>query len=121
MEEEEPMGDDAVLVDEDALQVVQQMDGVVTCEIKGLYKENGSVHNRIYLRNNPPQFVIESSDGSSAEFMVTKNLSDQLEKMFGDVHRAYNGIDPTVKKYNSFGEWVKGNICLLYTSPSPRD
>lgn len=107
------MGDDAVLVDEDALQVVQQMDGVVTCEIKGLYKENGSVHNRIYLRNNPPQFVIESSDGSSAEFMVTKNLSDQLEKMFGDVHQAYNGIDPTVKKYNSFGEWVKGNIFLV--------
>ena len=63
--------------------------------------------------NNPPQFVIESSDGSSAEFMVTKNLSDQLEKMFGDVHRAYNGIDPTVKKYNSFGEWVKGNIFLV--------
>ena len=113
MEEEEPMGDDAVLVDEDALQVVQQMDGVVTCEIKGLYKDNGSVHNRIYLHNNPPQFVIESSDGSSAEFMVTKNLSDQLERMFGDVHRAYNGIDPTVKKYNSFGEWVKGNVFLV--------
>ena len=33
--------------------------------------------------------------------------------MFGDVHRAYNGIDPTVKKYNSFGEWVKGNIFLV--------
>mgnify|MGYP006971940129 FL=1 len=57
MEEEEPMGDDAVLVDEDALQVVQQMDGVVTCEIKGLYKENGSVHNRIYLRNNPLSLI----------------------------------------------------------------
>lgn len=112
-------GDDTLLQQGKASALVQQGENVVMWEITGLYKEgSNAVKNRWSLRNDPPIFKVEGSDGDFAAFVITKELAGTLAKVFTDVQKAYLGVDPSVvnkpfsqaslqEKRAAFIEWVK--------------
>lgn len=102
-DDEEFLSSDKIVHQEKNLAIVQQMENVVSWEIANFYKDNGKVPNKLVMRGSPPLFKITSSKGDSAEFMITRDLAKTLEEAFGDVRKAYYGIDPTIKK-NTFGQ-----------------
>lgn len=92
-------GDDELLHSGDEIAVLSQLENVVTCEVENLYNEsNGKIRSRRALRSDPPMFTIKDSSGGTASFVVTNELSGALEKMFGDIRKGYQGVDPKVKK-----------------------
>ena len=115
------MSSDRVIHTEDSLAIVQQMDHVVSWEIVNFYRDNGKVPNRFVMRNSPPIFKVSSSDGSAAEFLVTKDLAKTFEKIFGDVSKAYYGVDPTVKKkpFNQTTLKEKANNAIEWGKENP--
>lgn len=120
-DDEEYLSSDKVIHQEKNLAIVQQMDNVVSWELVNLYKENGKVMNKYVLRGSPPVFKVSSTNGSVAEFMVTKELASTLEEVFGDVRKAYHGIDPTIKK-NTFGQKTfkeKANSAVEWAQDNP--
>lgn len=74
--------------------LLEQMENVVSWRIDNFYDEDGKRRSRLGLRSDPPIFRIESSDGATAEFVLTKNLTITLAETFENVKRGYFGVDP---------------------------
>lgn len=115
-------GDDQVIHEDSSLMAFQQMDNIVSWEVKNLFKDDGKLRSRRSLRNEPPLFEISSSDGASAEFFVTQSLAASFAKIFTDMESAYSGVAPKVKdaapvfsqegvkqKFTSIKTWVLAN------------
>lgn len=105
-EEELFASDDFVLSEDEDAAVIKQLEGTVSWYIDGLYNDNGKTHNSIYLRENPPLFIIESSDGDEASFILTKDLARTFAKTFGDLNKVYYGSRKE-RGEKSFDEKVK--------------
>lgn len=84
--------------------VVQQLENVVSWEVEGFYKEDGKPRNRLVLRQDPPIFKITSSNGDYAEFILTKTLAQDFERIFGDVHNGFYGITPKSDRPSPFSQ-----------------
>lgn len=97
-------GDDSVLKKEDDLMIFQQMENVVSWQVVNFLNENGKARGKRSLRNEPPILQISSSDGATAEFVVTNELSASLEKVFGDIRKSYHGIDVAEAKVPTFSQ-----------------
>lgn len=97
-------GDDQTLRSEDDLKIFQQMENVVSWKVANFYKDNGKPRKRISLRNDPPILQISSSDGATAEFFVTNELSASFEKIFGDISKSYRGLDITDNSASAFSQ-----------------
>lgn len=112
-------GDDVLLSQTDVLSIFQQSDNLVSYEIINFYDEKGKVRNKLSLLNDPPILHITSSKQDSVDFVLTKELVENMAFLFKDVDRAYNGISPKKDKpltqdgirsrFDNFVEWVKEN------------
>lgn len=91
-------GDSRVLLSEKDGGVLENLENVVTWEVDNFYNEAGKQRGRISLRTDPPIFRIRSSDGDGAEFVLTKELAGDMERVMGDVYRGYFGITAKDKK-----------------------
>lgn len=96
-DEEFLKGDDEVLVAEQDSALLQQMENVVSWNLENFYGEDGKPRGKYSLRSNPPVFRIEASDGSAAEFVLSKNLALSLAEAFDTVKRGYYGVSPKKK------------------------
>ena len=92
------MSEDKLLVEEKTLEVFQQAESTLLWRIEGMYKSNGDLHSRSFLRKNPPIFVMESSTGDIAQFIVTEKLSYSLREAFDQIYRGYFGVSKNRKK-----------------------
>lgn len=106
-EDEVLLSDDFILSEDDDAAVIKQLEGTVSWYIDGLYNEKGKTHHSLYLKENPPLFIIESSDGSEASFILTKELARTFSKTFGDLNKAYYGSRKE-RGEKSFDERIKG-------------
>lgn len=112
-------GDDIILSSDPELAVFKQLSNTVMWKIDGLYKDNGELYSSKYLKKNPPIFVIENSDGSTAELLITKNLSFSLREAFDRIYRGYYGVSKKERKIvdpqtgeiekTSFQDYIKDN------------
>lgn len=113
-------GDDLVIHDDIDLAIFQQSDNVLSWEVRKFLKENGRPRKRLSLRNDPPVFVIKTSDGKEVEFLITQELSKSLGQLFTNINKAYFGVDGTgpdeplnlskMKRMGTnFVNWVKIN------------
>jgi len=112
-------GDDSVIVEKDVLSLFKQSDNVVSCEILNFYDEKGKPRNRMSLRNDPPVLHISSSDGQSADFVLTQNFTKSIADTLKTVEKSYLGIPSAKKKkvdqeeiHNTFDRvvnWAKTN------------
>lgn len=93
-DDEKFLGDDEILSLDDTMAIVQQTEGVVSCEIINFRNEKGEVKSKYALRSEPPILVISASDGNEAQFIVTQELARTLSNMFGDIHKGYFGVRP---------------------------
>lgn len=110
-EEEEdvyPSSDNIKFKDDETV-IVEQLENVVTWEIRGLYNKNGKLKKKMTLTKKPPIFSISSSSGDMAEFIVSKDMSFQLYKNFELIYKAYFGLDGREKDERPFGERVNDN------------
>ena len=94
---------DVVIAEEVDMGLFQQADNVISWEIQGFLKDNGNPRNKFALRNDPPIFVLKSSDGREAEFVVTEELSRSLGKLFNGINNAYLGVN-SIKKKSDFSQ-----------------
>lgn len=97
-DEEFLRGDSKVLLSEKDGGILENLENVVTWEVDNFYNEAGKQRGRYALRTDPPVFRIRSSDGDGAEFILTKDLAGEMERIMGDVYRGYFGITPKEKK-----------------------
>lgn len=93
-DEEWLLAADKIIHKDEISVIAQQEDAVVNWDIQGLYDDQGKVRGKRSLRNNPPMLVISDSNGESATFVLTKDLSGVLARHFDNTHRAYYGIRP---------------------------
>lgn len=108
---EEEMDDDELFLlskdklkyKDDEMTIIQQMNNIVTWEVDGLYNKNGKLNSKRTLKSEPPIFIISSSTGDTAEFLVTKEMSFNLYKTFETVYKGYFGLDNRGDKF-SFSE-----------------
>lgn len=103
-DEEFLKGDDRVMEQAPTAALLQQMDNVVSYTLKNFENENGRRRSKYALRADPPVFLIESSNGDFAEFVVTRELSAHLEHLFGTVRRGYYGVDAKKKTVTDQGQ-----------------
>lgn len=87
-------GDDTVVHEDLSMSIIKQSDTVVSWRVDNLYKEDGTVRRGASMRNDPPVFVVDNSDGDFVSFVLTKEFAGQLESVMGDVYRAYFGVSP---------------------------
>ena len=84
---------DEVVEEYSEIGIFKQADNVVSWEVANFYNEKGHRRNRFLMRSDPPVFTISSSDGAAAEFLVTKELSRSLAKVFYEIQLAYYGAE----------------------------
>ena len=85
---------DEVLHSDEESVTVKQNEAVVTWDIDRLYTEEGKVRSKRSLKNSPPILRISNSQGQSADFVLTKELSRILANHLENTNRAYYGIRP---------------------------
>lgn len=118
-DEEFLLGDDSVIADKDVLGLFKQSDNVVSYEILNFYNENGKPRNRMSLRNDPPILHISSSNGDTADFILTRNFTKNTASMLKEIDKAYSGISSKKNKkidqeeiqgfFQKFITWAKEN------------
>ena len=84
-------GDDLILHDKGDLSVIEQLDGVVSWQIHGIYDKKGALKSRRAVRVDPPILEITSSDGQSAQFVLTEYAAASLLDALNDVKKSYSG------------------------------
>lgn len=82
---------DFVISEEDDAAVIKQEEGLLTWQILGVYNDEGKTHRGIYLRENPPILLMESSQGEEVSIVLTRDLTRTLSTTFKDLNRAYHG------------------------------
>lgn len=85
-------GEDYVILEDQALGLLRQSEGVVTWSVSGLYKDNGDLRSRIALKSDPPVLTIKDSQSGEAKFVLTEALVDQLGSVMNDARRGFNGV-----------------------------
>lgn len=118
-DEEFLLGDDSVIADKDVLGLFKQSDNVISYEVLNFYNENGKPRNRMSLRNDPPVLHISSSNGDTADFILTRNFTKNAAYMLKEVDKAYSGISPQKNKkidqeeiqgtFKKIVSWAKNN------------
>lgn len=119
-DEEFLRGDDKVIHTDSDIALFKQEEGVISWEIANFYKENGKPRSQRSLRNDPPILKISSSDGVTADFLVTHQFAKSLSFMMNNVSRAYYGVSPTEEKkkitqstikdkISSMGNWIRAH------------
>lgn len=108
-DEEILKGTDRALLEERSLAIFQQHENVVSWEIEGLLIDNRLKKAR-ELKTDPPIFKVSSSDGASAEFLLTKELSKSMANALNDVYKAYYGVDTSYKRKPMNQETMKSNM-----------
>lgn len=93
-DEEWTASSDEILHSDEESVTVKQTDAVVTWDIDSLYTDEGKVRSKRSLKNSPPVLRISNSEGQSAEFVLTKDLSRVLANHLENASRAYYGIRP---------------------------
>jgi len=106
---------DSIIHEDESSVIAQQDEALVSWDIQGLYDDYGKVRSKRSLRNNPPALVVSDSNGDSATFVLTKNLSAVLAKHMENTNRAYYGIRPksersTREKLSDAGSLLKANL-----------
>lgn len=106
---------DSIIHEDEASVIAQQDDALVSWDIEGLYDDYGKVRSKRSLRNNPPALVVSDSNGDTATFVLTKNLSAVLAKHLENTNRAFYGIRPksersTKEKLSDAGDLLKANL-----------
>jgi hypothetical protein len=93
----------------------EQLENVVSWKLLNFYDEDGKRRNKWKLKMDPPVFRMESSAGDFAEFIVTKDLSQSLAKVFDTIYRGYFNLDAKEEKEKSGNffanvlNWAGGN------------
>lgn len=106
--EETALSDDKALVNDPNMAVFKQSETTIMWRIEGLYKDNGELQKKSFLRKNPPMFIIEDANGTTAEFFITQQLSYSLREGFDKIYRAYYGVEKKQKRVDpETGEVVK--------------
>lgn len=85
------------ILENDGDQFFIQGENVTTWQLVGLYDDEGMLLPARQLKKEPPVFRVTSSDGSIAEFLVTRNLSKSLSDVFDEVYRGYYGVSARKK------------------------
>ena len=85
---------DEILHQDEVSVIAQQDEAVVSWDINGLYDEFGKVRSKRSLKNNPPTLIVSDSNGDTASFVLTKDLSGVLARHMENTNRAYYGIRP---------------------------
>lgn len=93
-DEEWSASSDEILHSDEESVTAKQTDAVVTWDIDSLYTDEGKVRSKRSLKNSPPVLRISNSEGQSAEFVLTKDLSRVLANHLENTSRAYYGIRP---------------------------
>lgn len=93
-DEEWSASSDEILHSDEESVTAKQTDAVVNWDIDSLYTDEGKVRSKRSLKNSPPVLRISNSEGQSAEFVLTKNLSRVLANHLENTSRAYYGIRP---------------------------
>lgn len=91
-------GDDTLLEAKPSGALIEQEENIIAWRLENFFDENNERRSRYALRNSPPILIIESSDGSSVEFLLTQQLSRTLAETFTSVDRGYRGMDPKKKE-----------------------
>lgn len=91
-DEEFLKGDDTTIHEANDVAIFQQLENVVSWEIENYYKDDGKPRNRLSLRNDPPILKISNSSGENASFVISKEFSGSLSKLFSDIERSYYGV-----------------------------
>lgn len=113
---------DHELVRTETMGIYQQDEQTVSWEILNFLKDNGKPRNRLQLRNDPPILHIASSDGQTADFLLTPDFVKGMTENLDHVEKAFYGIDTTTEKltiqekFANLGQWVsdhKGITILL--------
>lgn len=69
------------------------VDGALGWRIEGLYKKDDfKVHNMMKLKKEPPVLVFEDDKDNKVEFLLTENVSQDLEKSLRNLNNGYKGI-----------------------------
>lgn len=89
---------DTVLEETDSYGVFKQDEGVVSWSITNFVDANEKVYSKRELKANPPVLTFEDSTGAKAEFVLTKEFSGSLSRMFERVYYGYYGLDKRPKK-----------------------
>lgn len=89
---------DSKLEETDSYGVYKQDEGVVSWTIVNFIDANEKVYSKRELQANPPILTFEDSDGTKAEFVLTKEFSGSLASVFEKVHYGYYGLDKRPKK-----------------------
>lgn len=117
-DEEFLRGDDKPVHNDADIALFKQIDGVISWEIINFYKENGKPRSKYALKTDPPLIKISSSEGDTAEFLVTQNFAKSMGSMLNNVNRAYYGVSPEKEqkafsqegikdKFSSLKQWVR--------------
>lgn len=100
---------DSIVDTNDFYAVFKQRDNTLAWRIEGLEDDNGSCLPPHKLKNDPPLLILESSNGDSVNFVLTKNLSKSLRDAMDRTYSAYYGIDKTFI-YHDENETLKEKI-----------
>lgn len=113
--------DDKVSFSDDDMTIIQQMENVVSWEVTGLYSKDGKMKKKSTLAKKPPIFVITSSTGEMAEFVVSRDTSFELYKTFETIYKAYFGLDNRTRAEKSLSENLKefGDKTVDYSKKYP--
>lgn len=84
-------GDDLVLSEDDDAAFIKQLENTVSWRIEGMYNKKGKTHNQLYLRENPPLLIVESSSGKYASFVLSKDMVRTMSTGLDDLKKAYYG------------------------------
>lgn len=115
----EDMNDQVVYEAQD-LGMYQQEEGTVSWELLNFRNDAGRQRNRFVLKNDPPILRIDSSDGQTAEFVLTQRFAKGLSEELDSVYKAYFGIEAkqdkknTKEKFSSFREWIQEHPVLSW-------
>lgn len=128
LEDNDELTDDEVDYSEDAflgsnneMALLKQAEGTVLWRVDGLYNSKGALYGKNHLRRNPPIFTVESSDGSTAEFVLTRDLSYSMRESFDRVYQAYYGVTKKKKRKSLDQEGISssGSSFVDYAKDNP--
>ena len=101
-------GDDMVLSEDDDAAFIKQVDHTVSWHIEGLYSDRGKTFNQLYLRENPPLLIVESSTGETASFVLSKEMTRTLSTGLNDLKKAYYGAGRARGETRTLDEKMRG-------------
>lgn len=108
---------DATLDEDQDFAIFQQLDNMISWRVKNFYDDDGKPKKRMDMRREPPIFEISDSAGNTADFILTKGLTESLHKVFEDVQYAYYGVDNTRKKNNKDKDIIDRTVSYVTEHP----